>query len=188
MKTNELLANVKVASPCSALWGQMAGDDRARFCAQCQKHVYNLSSLTADEAAALIREREGSLCARFYQRADGTVLTADCPVGAGQVWARCRTFLGAAAALMLIGVAVPLIAKSTNRDELPRARAKVYRAFDDAIVTIKTWLGHPPVGTRIMGKVCVVPPPASTMVMGEICVVPPVANPPASVPPRSTAH
>ena len=101
MKTNELLANVKVASPCSALWGQMAGDDRARFCAQCQKHVYNLSNLTADEAAALIREREGSLCARFYQRADGTVLTSDCPVGAGQVWARFKTLIGAAAALML---------------------------------------------------------------------------------------
>ena len=50
MKTNELLANVKVASPCSARWGHMIGDDRARFCAQCQKHVDNLSNLTADEA------------------------------------------------------------------------------------------------------------------------------------------
>jgi hypothetical protein len=171
MKTNELLANVKVASPCSARWGHMVGDDRARFCAQCQKHVYNLSSLTADEAAALIREREGSLCARFYQRADGTVLTADCPVGAGQVWARFRRLLGAAAALMLLGVTVPLIAKSPSRDELPRARAKVYRAWDDAIVTIKTWLGHPP---------------ARTMVMGEICVVPPPGNAPANPPAKSS--
>lgn len=167
MKTNELLANLKVASPCSARWGHMAGDDRARFCAQCQKHVYNLSNLTADEAAALIREREGSLCARFYQRAGGTVLTADCPVGSGQVWVRCRRLLGAAAALMLIGVAAPLIARSPNREDPPRARARVYRAWDDAIVTIKTWLGHPP---------------ARTMVMGEICVAPALAKPPASVP------
>ena len=173
MKTDELLANVKVASPCSALWGQMAGDDRARFCAQCQKHVYNLSSLTADEAASLIREREGSLCARFYRRADGTVLTADCPVGAGQVWARCRTLLGAAAALMLIGVAVPLIARSPNRGELPRDRAKVYRAWDDAIVTIKTWLGHPP---------------ARTMVMGDICVAPAPVKPQTIVPPPSRSN
>lgn len=161
MNTNELLANVKVASPCSARWGQMIGDDRARFCAQCQKNVYNFSKLTADEAATLIREREGSLCARFYQRADGTVLTADCPVGAGQVWARSRRLLGAGAALMLLGVTVPLIAKSSNRDELPRARAKVYRAWDDAIVTMKTWLGHPPARTMIMGDICVVPPPGS---------------------------
>ena len=173
MKTNELLANIKVASPCSARWGHMVGDDRARFCAQCQKHVFNLSSLTSDEAAALIREREGSLCARFYQRADGTVLTSDCPVGAGQVWARFRRLLGAAAALMLLGVTVPIIAKSPNRDELPRARAKVYRAWGDAIVTIKTWLGHPPV---------------RTMVMGDICVAPAPANPQTSVPPPSLSN
>jgi hypothetical protein len=170
MKTNELLANVKVASPCSARWGHMVGDDRARFCAQCQKHVYNLSNLTADEAAALIREREGSLCARFYRRVDGTVLTSDCPIGASQVWVRFRRLLGTAAALMLLGVTVPLIAKSPNRDELPRA--KVYRAWDDAILTIKTWLGRPP---------------ARTMVMGEICVVPPPSNPPASPPPKSSS-
>lgn len=173
MKTNELLANIKVASPCSARWGQMAGDDRARFCTQCQKHVYNLSNLTADEAAVLIREREGSLCARFYQRVDGTVLTSDCPVGAGQVWTRFRRLLGAAAALMLLGVTVPLIARSARQDERPRARAKVYRAWDDAIVTIKTWLGHPP---------------ARTMIMGDICVAPPPVNPPANVLPRSPSN
>lgn len=172
MKTNELLANVKVASPCSARWGHMVGDDRARFCAQCQKHVYNLSNLTADEAVALIRKREGSLCARFYQRADGTVLTSDCPIGAGQVWVRFRRLLGAAAALMLLGVTVPIIARSPNRDELPRARAKVYRAWDDAILTIKTWFGRPP---------------ARTMVMGDICVVPPPGNAPTSLPPKSSS-
>jgi hypothetical protein len=172
MKTNELLANVKVASPCSARWGHMVGDDRSRFCAQCQKHVYNLSNLTANEASALIREREGSLCARFYQRADGTVLTSDCPIGAGQVWARFRTLLGAAAALTLLGVTVPLIAKSPNIDELPRARARIYRAWDNAIVAVKTWLGHPP---------------ARTMVMGKICVVPPPGNAPANPPPKSSS-
>jgi hypothetical protein len=172
MKTNELLANVRVASPCSARWGHMVGDDRARFCAQCQKHVYNLSNLTADEAAALIRNREGGLCARFYRRADGTVLTSDCPIGAGQIWTRFRRLLRAAAALMLLGVTVPLIAKSPNREELPRARARVYRAWDDAILTIKTWLGRPS---------------ARTMVMGEICVVPPPGNAPTSPPPKSSS-
>jgi hypothetical protein len=159
MKTNELLANVKVASPCSARWGHMVGDDRARFCAQCQKHVYNLSKLTADEAVALIREREGRLCARFYQRADGTVLTSDCPLGAGQVWARCRRLVGAAAALVVLGVTVPLFARSPKPEELPRARAKVYRAWDDALLTIKSWVGFPRPLPVVMGEICVVPPP-----------------------------
>ena len=74
MKTNDLLANLKVASPCQARWSDMTGDDRARFCGQCQKHVYNFSGLSSDEIVALIRDRQGRLCARFYQRADGTML------------------------------------------------------------------------------------------------------------------
>jgi hypothetical protein len=59
----------------------MQGDDRVRFCGQCEKNVYNISALTHAEAEDLIREKEGKLCVRFYQRVDGTVLTADCPWG-----------------------------------------------------------------------------------------------------------
>ena len=59
----------------------MTGDARARFCADCKLNVYNLSELSTDEARELIREKEGQLCVRFFTRADGTVLTRDCPVG-----------------------------------------------------------------------------------------------------------
>jgi hypothetical protein len=34
-----------------------------------------------DEAENLLLNVEGRLCVRFYRRADGTVLTQDCPVG-----------------------------------------------------------------------------------------------------------
>lgn len=173
MKTNELLANLKVASPCSARWSDMDGDERTRFCAQCQKCVYDLSSLSTDEAVALIRAKEGRLCARFYQRADGTILTADCPVGAAQVWTRFRRLVAAAAALLLFGIVAPLIARSSTRDERPTPRAKVYRAWDDALVSIKTWLGYPPPRRMVMGDICITPPPQ-----------PPVNTPP-SPPPAS---
>jgi len=77
-----LLDQVRVASPCKADWNEMLGDERVRFCLSCEKNVYNLSSMAKDEAEALLRERLGDdLCIRFYQRADGTILTADCPVG-----------------------------------------------------------------------------------------------------------
>ncbi|MBC7804981.1 MAG: hypothetical protein H7145_02405, partial [Akkermansiaceae bacterium] len=33
----------------------------------------------------LIREKEGNLCIRYYQRVDGTVMTQDCPVGIAAV-------------------------------------------------------------------------------------------------------
>jgi hypothetical protein len=76
-----VLDNVRIASPCRAVWDQMQGDERVRFCAQCGKHVYNLSAMSRPEAEALVREREGRMCARLYRRRDGTVLTDNCPVG-----------------------------------------------------------------------------------------------------------
>lgn len=81
MTDQATLDQVKVASPCSADWNAMEGDDQARFCKHCQKNVYNLSAMTEKEAATLVRNTEGRLCVRYYRRADGTMLTADCPVG-----------------------------------------------------------------------------------------------------------
>ena len=75
------LDHVTVAAPCSADWDAMIGDERARFCGQCRLNVYNLSGMTKREAEALIVNAEGRLCVRFYRRADGTILTANCPVG-----------------------------------------------------------------------------------------------------------
>jgi hypothetical protein len=76
-----LLDSVKIASPCTASWDEMIGDERARFCTHCQKDVFNLSALPRDEAESFVRERAGDACIRLYKRADGTVLTSDCPVG-----------------------------------------------------------------------------------------------------------
>ncbi|NJM53994.1 MAG: hypothetical protein HC846_11765 [Blastocatellia bacterium] len=75
------LNNIKIASPCSADWNEMIGNDQKRFCGSCQKNVYNLSEMTKDEAENLLIDSEGRLCVRFYKRADGTILTQDCPVG-----------------------------------------------------------------------------------------------------------
>lgn len=76
-----VLDNLQVASPCHVDWNEMAGDDKSRFCGQCEKHVYNLSAMTTEAALDLVREKEGNLCVRFYRRHDGTMLTTDCPVG-----------------------------------------------------------------------------------------------------------
>ena len=76
-----LLQELLVASPCSERWDAMTGDDRMRFCGKCQQHVYDLSEMTSAEAEGFLRARAGSACVRFFRRADGTVLTADCPEG-----------------------------------------------------------------------------------------------------------
>lgn len=78
-----VLDNIRVASPCAESWEAMSGDARVRHCQRCNQNVYNLSEMTRDEAQALLVEKEGKLCARYFRRKqDGTILTRDCPVGA----------------------------------------------------------------------------------------------------------
>lgn len=80
-KYDSPLSNLKVASPCSQDWEQMLGTERKRYCGDCKLNVYNLSGMNKNEAENLLANAEGRLCVRFFQRADGTVLTQDCPVG-----------------------------------------------------------------------------------------------------------
>jgi hypothetical protein len=74
------LSNLRIASPCPADWNKMVGDERVRHCAECNLNVYNLSAMTKRQVQELIHDSRGKrLCTRFYRRADGTVLTRDCP-------------------------------------------------------------------------------------------------------------
>jgi hypothetical protein len=77
-----LLQSVTIASPCTARWDEMDGDDRVRRCRQCEHDVYDLSAVRADEAAKLLAAGAGQKCLRMFRRHDGTVLTSDCPSGA----------------------------------------------------------------------------------------------------------
>jgi len=96
------LGILKLASPCSESWELMRGDERVRRCDRCRLDVYNLESLTTDEARALLRRREpGRVCARFYRRFDGTVLTRDCPKGFRWGWLHARRLLPGSAWLMV---------------------------------------------------------------------------------------
>jgi hypothetical protein len=79
----------------------MKGDDRARFCDECRLRVYDISRLTRREAEALISRTEGRICARLYRRADGTILTKDCPVGLRAVKRRLARAAGAALTALL---------------------------------------------------------------------------------------
>jgi Carboxypeptidase regulatory-like domain len=91
-----MLDRVSIAAPCSADWDNMAGTDQVRHCVQCDKNVCNLSAMTRRRAEAVLRETEGRLCARLYRRADGTILTENCPVGLRAIGRRISRFAGAA--------------------------------------------------------------------------------------------
>ncbi len=103
-KFDSPLNNIQIASPCPADWNEMYGDDRKRFCGDCKLNVYNLSGMTKDEAESLVMNAEGRLCVRFYRRADGSVITQDCPVGWAKVKQRTRVYAAAAAASLIMAL------------------------------------------------------------------------------------
>lgn len=58
----------------------MDGDDRVRVCGACKHNVYDTSKLTTKEIVDLMA-RDSKACLKIYRRADGTLLTEDCPFG-----------------------------------------------------------------------------------------------------------
>lgn len=93
------LDQIRIATPCTASWDAMEGNDRVRYCTMCRQDVFNLSALTLEEAEELIWRTEGKICARLYRRADGTILTADCHGGRRPAW-RLSAWLAGTGALL----------------------------------------------------------------------------------------
>lgn len=86
----------------------MLGDERVRHCAECNLKVYNLSAMTERQVEQLIASSRGKRpCTRFYRRADGTVLTQDCPWSL-RALKRKISRLGAAVLTAVMGVTVAM--------------------------------------------------------------------------------
>jgi hypothetical protein len=79
----------------------MIGTERKRYCGECKLNVYNISGMTRTEAETLLIQSEGRLCVRYYRRADGTILTKDCPVGWAKVKERVSRVATAAFSLLM---------------------------------------------------------------------------------------
>lgn len=117
-----LLDRVRVASPCSVRWEDMSGDEITRHCEQCDLDVVNIASMTRVEAEAFLQARfeesgaakHGRVCARIYRRADGTILTRDCPVGLAAVRRRVRMVAARVAAGLGLTVLLGMTAESSG--------------------------------------------------------------------------
>ena len=164
-KQSGLLDSARIASPCSASWSQMKGDERVRYCEECRLNVYNFAELSRSQAEDLIRETEGRLCGIIYRRADGTVLTRDCPVGLMAIrrgTARVIRF-SSAACLVLCGVVLIMIGQ-------PAAAHRV--RFMEPFARVCDWLAPPlPVpalGNFTMGEIAL--PVITSNKLGKIFV------------------
>jgi len=156
------LEGLRVASPCTVSWDSMKGDDRVRHCGDCRLNVYNLSAMRRKEAESLLRRTEGRLCVRFYRRADGTVLTADCPVGLAAVRRRLRILGSAVAAAFLA-----LIAAGCGRTPAPGGGTPGTGNHTTGIAAPPA-TGRPAAPPPIMGDVA-----DPRQVMGEVVAPPP---------------
>ena len=150
--------SLRVASPCPKAWDDMVGDDRVRFCDQCSLNVYNLSELTPAETQKLISSAGGKLCGRLFRRADGTVLTKDCPVGL-RAFRRRISRRAAAAFATVLGLSATIFAQqpsSKDKDSCqPQIRVtKTQRAANDNALLSGTV--YDPTGAVIPGATVIV--------------------------------
>jgi hypothetical protein len=141
------LDTIQVASPCGASWEAMPGDDRVRLCPQCRQRVYNLAALSRREAEDLLRQAEGRLCVRLYRRADGTVLTDDCPVGLRRLRRTAALITGAAAALVLSAIGWATVPANPVRGSPAGA---LRGRLPQPVQAILDWIDPPPT----LGAIC----------------------------------
>jgi hypothetical protein len=142
--TNESLKDIRVATPCTASWEGMAGDERVRHCTLCSLNVYNFQEMTRDAIRVLLDRTEGRVCARLYRRPDGTLLTSDCPKGFQAVRQRMsRAAAAIAAALFTVSAFAsdgatctkPLVQKDGSKVKFTTTRATALRAEIMGVVT-----------------------------------------------------
>lgn len=184
----DVLSNVRIASPCDMRWEEMRGDDKRRHCEQCNLHVHNFAAMTGEEINGLLEQHfnaDGSkkerLCAMIYRRADGTILTSDCPVGLAAVRAKARRAMVRLATLIglasVVGAWAQWRVQGERQDKGEIAGAVAWRAPARApsqlppMRAFMQWMrgNTAPVTPPLMGKI------ATTM--GDVCVPAPALQP-----------
>ncbi|MGE0706931.1 MAG: hypothetical protein AB7N76_02930 [Planctomycetota bacterium] len=107
---SDTLDRIDVASPCEVSWESMQGDERVRFCGHCNQSVYRLTEMPRAEAMDLLERVQGGekVCVRFARRADGTVVTNDCPTtvrrGRRRPWAQVGAWAAGLASAVTAGM------------------------------------------------------------------------------------
>lgn len=164
--TSISLQQLRIASPCTASWEDMEGDDRSRFCEQCKLNVYNFAEMTQGEIEQLILRKEGRVCARLFRRRDGTVLVRDCPIGFAAIRRRAVWMVGKIAALITIAIGGFAWAMDFANPYRDRTTLESGQPF----ATLSRWLREPEPQVRMfLGDLAPMPYPT---------LPPAMANPP----------
>ncbi len=157
------LDQLRVSSPCEMSWEEMRGNEKARFCDSCQKHVYNFAAMTIEEGFALIEKTEGEFCGRLTRRSDGTLMTADCPVGLAAKARRFRrrlVYSAIAAGMMVVGLVSLRQVRTAAREGVIVEGPSVTDRIEEWVDDVRVWAGFPPLRAKsvVMGG-CPAPTP-----------------------------
>lgn len=168
----QTLDEVQIASPCHVAWDDMIGTRRVRYCHQCRLSVYNLSAMSREEAESMIQGREGRLCVRFFRRADGTMLTQDCPIGRRHLgwWLQGRWVMLGTALASLATLFIGVAALGFER------RGQSLRKLEPLSSLFELLSPSPTTSTPVNPPLPVLPATPPVCVMGEMAA--PVPPPP----------
>lgn len=119
---------LRVAAPCPMNWDAMRGDERKRFCDLCGLNVFNVAELTEPEVRALVaKSKRKRTCVKLYRRADGTIITRDCPVGLRWIRRRAVGLAGAALAAILSLFSVSDGQSKKDKEYKPKVKRGIFR-------------------------------------------------------------
>jgi hypothetical protein len=128
------LNKIRIASPCPAEWEKMVGDGRVRHCSECNLNVYNLSAMSEHEARQLLDGNSGKrICLRLYRRADGTIITQDCPWGFRALKRRTARF---ASALLSAVLSTSVATAKPMSQQNPQPTEEGRKLQSDLVVTV----------------------------------------------------
>ncbi len=163
---------LQIKTACPKNWAELVGDEKKRFCSDCNLHVHNAARLTQVEASTLVAKSSSRVCMRIEYDASGAPLFRDSlpavDVKSRRVSRIARWALSAAAGLLAAcngSIAPPAAtdpSTGTNGGETPSKMGKVV--------------------STVMGDVAV-PEPARLERLGEANVVNPLPQPPTQLTP-----
>lgn len=171
---------IHIAAPCKEKWDAMtpvAGNDRQRHCGSCKLNVFNTKELTEAELEALLTKTEGRVCGRIYRRADGTVLTKDCPTGVAALRKRALAAMTMAGTLVLAVIGFGFLRGKGKACETSDDEEATW--FDRVVTTRALEAREELRDTKTLGPLVnkVFPVPVVTRVkMGKMKYVPPTTT------------